>query len=266
MTAHEACARLGSHLSDGLGESEAGERLVQHGPNRLPEKKPKPAWRMFVEQFQSLLTLVLLGAGVLAGIIGDTTDMVVILVVVTFNAILGFHQEYRAEKILDKLKGMLAQQSRVRRSGRKVEVMAEHLVPGDLVLLEAGDRVPADGRLVQAHGLEIDESTLTGESEAVAKHSDRIEDAEAPLADRLNQAFMNTVVTRGRGEMVVTATGGSTEMGRIVGLLETALEGKTPLQERLDHLGRRLAVIAGVVVAVIMVMGLVRGEPIAEVI
>ncbi|MEW5726488.1 MAG: HAD-IC family P-type ATPase [Pseudomonadota bacterium] len=266
MTAAEACERLGSSAEHGLAHDEAGRRLAEHGPNRLPEKKAKPAWRMFLEQFQNLLTIVLVAAGLLAGMIGDTTDMVVILVVVTFNACLGFYQEYRAEKILDALKGMLAQQSRVRRAGDKVEVPAEQLVPGDLVLLEAGDRVPADGRLTAAHGLEVDESTLTGESLSVTKATHALDDAEAALADRANLAFMNTVVTRGRGEMLVTATGPATEMGRIAGLLETALEGRTPLQDRLDQLGRRLAIIAGAVVAVIMVMGLVRGEPIVEVI
>jgi len=265
LSCHEACERLNSDLECGLTPTEAERRLSQHGPNRLPEKAARPAWALFLDQFKSLLTLVLMAAGVLAGIIGDTTDMVVILVVVLFNASLGFYQEFRAEKILDALKGMLAQQSRVKRDGVKAEIMAEHVVRGDLVLLEAGDRVPADGRLVATHGLEIDESSLTGESVASVKGTHALEH-ETPLADRANQAFMNTVVTRGRGEMLVTATGGATEMGRIVGMLETALEGRTPLQERLDQLGRRLALIAGVVVAFILVMGVVRGEPLAQII
>jgi ATPase, P-type (transporting), HAD superfamily, subfamily IC len=175
-----ACTRLGSDRERGLSPQEAEDRLVRFGPNRLPEKPGKPAWRLFLEQFTNLLTLVLMGAGVLAGIIGDTTDMVVILVVVLFNACLGFYQEYRAEKILDALKSMLAQQARVRRDGQKTEVPAEHLVTGDLVLLEAGDRVPADGRLVAAHTLEIDESSLTGESLAVVKGTAALEDAGAP--------------------------------------------------------------------------------------
>ncbi|MBC7951836.1 MAG: HAD-IC family P-type ATPase [Rhodospirillaceae bacterium] len=264
LSARDACARLNSDLEAGLPAAEAERRLAADGLNRLPEKAAKPAWMLFLEQFKSLLVVVLLAAGGLAGIIGDTTDMVVILVVVLFNACLGFYQEYRAEKILDALKGMLAQQSRVRRGGLKLEVMAEHLVRGDLVLLEAGDRVPADGRLVAAHGLEIDESSLTGESMAVSKDTQALADHETPLADRVNQAFMNSVVTRGRGEMLVTATGATTEMGRIVGLLETALEGRTPLQERLDQLGHRLALIAGVVVAIILGMGLMRGEPLAH--
>ena len=259
-----AASALGCDAETGLDAAEAARRLAQIGPNALPEKPGKPAWRLFLEQFKSLLTLVLLAAGVLAGVIGDTTDMAVILVVVLFNACLGFYQEFRAEKILDALKSMLAQHARVRRDGVKLEVTAETLVPGDIVLLEAGDRVPCDGRLLVAHGLEIDESSLTGESVATGKDTAALEDAGAALGDRANMAFMNTVVTRGRGEMLATATGPATEMGRIVGLLDNAPEGGTPLQLRLDQLGRRLAVVAGVVVAVILTMGLLRGTPLAD--
>lgn len=264
LSVEDTCRRLESDLENGLSPDEAGRRLDRHGPNALPQKPPKPAWRLFLEQFKSLLTIVLMAAGVLAGAIGDTTDMAVILAVVLFNSALGFYQEYRAEKILDALKSMLAQHSRVRRDGFKQEVRAETLVQGDLVLLEAGDRVPADGRLVVAHGLEIDESVLTGESLAATKATAVLDDAEAGLGDRTNQAFMNTVVTRGRGEMLVTATGAATEMGRIVGLLDTALEGGTPLQHRLDQLGRRLALVAGVVVAIILTMGLLRGDHLTD--
>lgn len=264
LSIDNACARLGSDAAAGLDTAEAERRLAQLGPNALPEKPGKPAWKLFLEQFKSLLTLVLLAAGVLAGVIGDTTDMVVILVVVLFNACLGFYQEFRAEKILDALKSMLAQHARVRRDGVKLEVAAETLVPGDVVLLEAGDRVPCDGRLLAAYGLEIDESSLTGESVAASKDAAALDDDGAALGDRVNMAFMNTVVTRGRGEMLATATGPATEMGRIVGLLDNAPEGGTPLQLRLDQLGRRLAVVAGVVVAVILAMGLLRGTPLAD--
>ncbi|MGE5518240.1 MAG: cation-translocating P-type ATPase [Bacteroidota bacterium] len=264
LSVDETCLRLESDLDTGLSQTEAETRLTRHGRNALPRKPPRPAWKLFLDQFKSLLTIVLLAAGVLAGAIGDTTDMVVIVVVVLFNSALGFYQEFRAEKILDALKSMLAQTSRVRRDGVKQEVHAESLVRGDVVLLEAGDRVPADGRLVVAHGLEIDESVLTGESVATGKDTGTLAEAEAALGDRANQAFMNTVVTRGRGEMLVTATGIATEMGRIVGMLDTAPESGTPLQHRLDQLGRRLAVVAGVVVAVILAMGLTRGEALTD--
>ena len=264
LTIDETSRRLDSDAQCGLSLDEAARRLSQFGPNALPEKPPRPLWALWLDQFKSLLTLVLVAAGVLAGFIGDLTDMAVIPVVVLFNSALGFYQEYRAEKILDTLKSMLAQHSRVRRGGATLDVPAEQLVSGDLVLLGAGDRVPADGRLVVAHGLEIDESVLTGESQAAAKGTTVLEDPACALGDRSNQAFMNTVVTRGRGEMLVTATGAGTEMGRILGLLDTALERSTPLQRRLDQLGRRLALVAGVVVAVILAMGLVRGEPLAH--
>lgn len=264
VTAQSACEHLQSHLHDGLAPDQVTARLAAHGPNRLPEKKAKSKARMLLEQFQSLLTLVLLGAGILAGIIGDTTDMVVILSVVVFNALLGFHQEYRAERILETLKSMLAPQSRVRRGGSKQEIPAEQLVPGDLVLIEAGDRVPADGRLVASHGLEIDESSLTGESVVVGKDHSNLHDADTPLAERSNLAFMNTVVTRGRGEMLITQTGATTEMGRIAGMLADTPESRTPLQERLDGLGRRLALIAAVVVGIILAVGLLRGQPWGE--
>ncbi|MCA1909149.1 MAG: HAD-IC family P-type ATPase [Magnetospirillum sp.] len=264
LSAEETSDRLGTHAQAGLAADEAARRLDLHGPNNLPEKQARSKIRMLAEQFQSLLTLVLLGAGLLAGFIGDTTDMLVIFSVVVFNAALGFHQEYRAERILEALKSMLAPQSRVRRGGAKLEIPAESLVPGDLVLIEAGDRVPADGRLVASHGLEIDESSLTGESVVVAKDHGRVHDHDTPLAERANLAFMNTVVTRGRGEMLVTATGPTTEMGRIAGMLAEAQDGRTPLQERLDTLGRRLAAIAGVVVGMILVVGLLRGQPWTE--
>lgn len=255
--------RLEVDAGTGLSSSEAGLRLQRHGRNHLTEKPPLPAWQRFVDQFKSLLIGVLVLAAVVAFFLGDYKDSIVILVVVVFNAILGFYQEQRAEKSLAALKNMLAQKARVRRDGVKVELAADELVPGDLVLLEAGDKVPADGRLIAAHSLEIDESTLTGESHAVAKITEGIEDGHAALAERANMAFMNTVVTRGRAELLVTATGMQTEMGRIAGMMQEAEEAPTPLQLQLDGLGKRLAMIAGVVVALIFVLALLRGEALA---
>ncbi|MDP1929771.1 MAG: cation-translocating P-type ATPase, partial [Thiobacillus sp.] len=235
-----------------------------HGPNKLAEKKPRSAWLKFLDQFKNVLVIVLLGAAVLAGAIGDLKDAVVILIVVVFNAALGFYQEHRAEATLAALKKMLAQHARVRRGGEVLEIPAEELVPGDIVLLEAGDRIPADARVLAAHNAEVAEAALTGESHAVGKHADALMPGEHPLAERFNMVYMNTVVTRGRLEVLVAATGMETEMGRITGLLDTAKENPTPLQIQLDGLGKRLALIAGVVVTLIFVLGILRGDPLVQ--
>lgn len=260
----EAAAALNVNAAAGLPPEEAEARLAKVGENRLAEKPPVPAWLKFLAQFKSFLVIVLLLAAVLAWAIGDLKDAVVILVVVVFNAALGFWQEHRAEQTLAALKGMLAAQARVRRGGSVQDVPAAALVPGDVVLLEAGDRVPADGRLLAAHSLEVDEAALTGESHPVAKGTDTLDGADLPLGDRTNSLFMNTVVTRGRAEMLVTATGMATEMGRLAGMIAEAPETATPLQRQLDSLGKRLALIAGVVVVAIFALTVVRGSPWTE--
>ena len=216
---------------------------------------------MLADQFKGVLILVLVGAAVLAAVIGALTDAVVILTVVFINAYLGFSQEYRAEQSLAALKKMLSPTAEVRRDGNTMTLSADALVPGDIVLLGSGDRVPADGRVIVAHGFEVDESALTGESRTVGKHVDSLTDRDVPLAKRANLFFMNTIVTRGRAEMVVTATGMRTELGLLAGMLVDAEESPTPLQIQLDHLGKRLALIAGLVVAFMLVAGLLRGEP-----
>jgi len=250
----------------GLDAMEAATRQARYGENQLAEKPSRSKWLVFLDQFRSLLILVLIGAAVLAGAIGDLKDAVVILAVVLFNAVLGFWQEHRAEATLAALKKMLTPVARVRRDGQVVELAAAQLVPGDLVMLEAGDRVPADGRLLVCHSVEIDEAALTGESHPVAKDAGCAVAAEAPLAERLNMAYMNTVVTRGRAELLVTATGMATEMGRLSGLLALADIGATPLQVQLDALGRRLALIAGIVIALIFALGWSRGEPLVQIV
>ena len=248
----------------GLTTAEAQQRLDRFGHNRLREKPPRPVWLKFIDQFKNLLVLVLIGAAVLASVIGDTKDAVVILVVVVVNAGLGFYQEHRAEAALAALKHMLARHARVRRGNEVMQVDAQVLVRGDIVLLEAGDRVPADARVLAAHNVEVAEAALTGESQAVAKHAGLLSPGEHPLAERLNMVFMNTVVTRGRLDAVVCATGMQTEMGRISGLLEAAPDQPTPLQIQIDALGKSLAVIAGVVVALIFGLGLLRGDELTQ--
>ncbi len=262
----EAAAAL-AHLQSspqGLTATEARQRFERFGPNRLREKPPRPVWLKFIDQFKNLLVLVLIGAAALAGAIGDTKDAVVILVVVVLNAGLGFYQEHRAEATLAALKQMLARHARVRRGDEVLQVDAEALVPGDIVLLEAGDRVPADARVLAAHNAEVAEAALTGESHAVGKHAGLLPAGEHALAERLNMVFMNTVVTRGRLEAVVSTTGMQTEMGRISGLLEAAPDQPTPLQIQIDALGKSLAGIAGVVVALIFGLGLMRGDDLTQ--
>ncbi|WP_242475133.1 cation-translocating P-type ATPase [Thiohalocapsa halophila] len=264
LSAEDAAAALDANPAKGLSAAEAAARLSRYGENRLAETKPRPLWLKFLDQFRSYLVIVLLGAAVLAGAIGDLKDAVVILVVVMLNAALGFYQEHRAERTLATLKGMLAPQARVRRDGHLHDMEAAALVPGDLVLLEAGDRVPADGRLMAAHSLEVDEAALTGESHAVGKWPETLEDADLPLGDRLNLLFMNTVVTRGRAELLVTATGMQTEMGRLAGMIAATPETRTPLQRQLDVLGKRLAAIAGGFVLIIFALSLARSTPLLD--
>ncbi|MFP5409221.1 MAG: HAD-IC family P-type ATPase, partial [Gammaproteobacteria bacterium] len=227
----EAASELqGVSPGQGLCAAEVGRRLRQWGENRLNEATPRPLWLKFVEQFKNFLVIVLLFAAVLAWAIGDLKDAAVILVVVVLNAGLGFYQEHRAEQTLAALKGMLAAQARVRRDGRVVDLDAAQLVPGDIVLLEAGDRVPADGRLLAAHALEVDEAALTGESQAAGKSVAALGAADLPLGDRVNLLYMNTVVTRGRAELLVTATGMATEMGKLADMIAAAPDAGTPLQ------------------------------------
>ncbi len=266
MSVDEVVDALQVDPTSGLSAGEANARLAAHGANRLIEPPPRALWRVFLDQFRSLLILILLVAVVLAGAIGDFKDAAVILAVVLFNAALGFYQEHRAERSLAALKQMLALKAEVRRAGRSMTLPAERLVPGDIVLLDAGDKVPADGRLLDLRGLEIDESTLTGESEPVAKSAEPVSGEGLPLSERTNMLYMNTTVTRGRAAMVVTATGMQTEMGRLAGMLATAGDQPTPLQLQLEELGKRLAGIAGGVVALFVVGGVLRADPLVEVV
>jgi P-type Ca2+ transporter type 2C len=250
-------------VGGGLGADEAARRLQRYGPNQLAEPPRRPPWRLLLDQFRNLLVVILLAAAVLAGLVGDLKDTIVIGAVLLLNALLGFVQEHRAERSLAALRAMLAPVATVRRDGTVRSVAAGELVPGDVVLLETGDRIPADGRIVIAHGLEVDESALTGESMPVLKGVEAVR-AAAPLAERTGMAHTNTVVTRGRGEVVITATGMTTEMGRLADLLHRTPEGETPLQQQLAGLGRRLAVVAGVAVLVFFVLGLLRGQGLAD--
>jgi P-type Ca2+ transporter type 2C len=245
----------------GLASSEAARRVEQHGPNRLAETPREPRWRTFLRQFQNLLIIILLVAAAVSLLVTrEWVTPVAIVLVVLLNATIGFVQETRAEASLDALKRMLVTTATVRRDSRTIRLDATDLVPGDVVLLEAGDRVPADGRLLSSTSLEVQESSLTGEAEAAVKSATAEVEERAPLGDRTTAVFMNTMVTRGRGEAVVTATGMATETGRIADLLHRAKPGPTPLQRQIDALGRTLAIVAGSVIVVVSVLGLVRRQ------
>lgn len=263
-SAARVAERLEASSGSGLTREEASARLARHGPNRLRRRPPKPAWKLFLEQFRSLLIVVLLVASALAAVIGDIKDAVVILVVVLLNAFLGFLQEHRAEAAVAALKRMLVGKARVRREGVVEEIDIEQIVPGDVVLIEGGDRIPADGRVVASHGVEVNESALTGESHAVEKRAEDVLAEDTPLAERSNFVFMNTVATRGRLELLVTETGMETQMGKLAGMLEEAGPGATPLQVELDRLGKRLALIAVAVVSVVLTIDVLRGEPLLK--
>ncbi|HEY9098112.1 MAG TPA: cation-translocating P-type ATPase [Thiobacillus sp.] len=261
LTCEAATQALTVVPAQGLSESEVAGRLAQVGENRLHEAAPRPLWLKFVDQFKNFLVIVLLFAAGLAWAIGDLKDAVVILIVVVFNAGLGFYQEHRAEQTLAALKDMLAATARARRAGNVIDLDAALLVPGDIVLLEAGDRIPADGRLLAAHALEVDEAALTGESQAVGKSTAALETADLPLGDRVNCLYMNTVVTRGRAELLITATGMATEMGKLADMIAASPDTGTPLQRQLDTLGKKLAVFAGVIVTLIFILDFARGRP-----
>jgi P-type Ca2+ transporter type 2C len=248
----------------GLTEAEAKTRLARDGANELTASPPRAAWKKFADQFKNLLVVVLLAAAILAAVVGDALDATVILAVVLFNASLGFYQEHRAEQTLAALKGMLSHHAKIRRAGVTRKIVAVDLVIGDLVLLDAGERVPADGRVVEAHNAEVLEAALTGESHAVAKLSDIVHDEQRPLAERSNMAFMNTVVTRGRLEMLVSATGMNTEMGKISKMIHAAEESPTPLQVQLSALAKHLTLIAGAVVVLVFSLGILRGDSLVQ--
>lgn len=264
LSTADAAGRLGVEPSTGLSEVEAADRLEHHGPNRLDEPEPRPAWRRFLDQFDNVLVYILVGAAVLSAAVGDLKDPIVIGIVLLVNAVLGYVQEAKAGDALAALSKMLEARVAVRRDGSVTEVSVGDLVPGDVVLLDAGSRVPADGRFLVARSLAVDESTLTGESVPVDKTVEPLDlpggSTDVALGDRSNCGFMNTTVTRGRAEMLVTSTGMDTEVGRLAGMLASTEDPPTPLQVQLDALGKSLATIAGFMVLVVFAVAMYQGD------
>ena len=255
----EVTARLQS--SDlGLSTEEARKRLERFGPNELIEKKHKSPWMMFLDQFKDFMILVLIAAALVAGVIGEPSDTIAIAVIVILNAVLGFVQEYRAEKAMAALKKLAAHSTTVIRNGQPETIPADQLVPGDLVLLESGQVVPADIRLTEVFQLKNEEAALTGESVPVEKHTGAIVEEGLSVGDRKNMAYKGTLVTYGRGRGLVTATGMQTELGRIAAMIQDQEEGKTPLQKRLTSFGQKLAYVVLGICSIVFIAGLLRDE------
>lgn len=253
-------AHFAVHPERGLSASEAEKRLKQIGKNQIEEGQKSAWWELFLEQFKDFMVWVLLVATVISGLLGEYHDAIAIIAIVILNAVLGFIQEIRAEKSLAALKKLTAPMARVLREGSWKKIAAADLVPGDIIALESGDRVPADVRLLSAEQLYIEESALTGESVPVHKQTDPLPQSQLPIGDHTNMAYMSTMVVRGNAQGVVVQTGMSTEMGKIAHLIQNTAESETPLQRRLEQLGKVLIVVALLLTAVVVITGIIHGH------
>jgi Ca2+-transporting ATPase len=261
LSVEDVCGRLDVDPAVGLTTAQVAARRQQYGANKLAEEAKEPVWQAFLRQYRDLMQLVLVGAAVVSIVaLQDISTGVVVLGLTVVNALMGLHQEGKAAESVAALRQMLIITASVRRDGQVVEVPAEELVPGDIVGFEAGDKVPADGRVLVAATLEIEEAGLTGESTPVPKSTDPVAGDDVPLGDRVDMAYMNSQVTRGRGEIVVTATGMSTEVGHISGMLSGLEQEKTPLTKQLDQITVLITIMAAAALALIVILGLARGE------
>jgi P-type Ca2+ transporter type 2C len=261
--AEEAFGDLESQ-PEGLTGAQTEERLERFGPNEIQAAKRISAWEILLEQFKNVLILILLGATAISFFLGHGIESIVIAVIVLFAVGLGFIQEYRAERAIEALREMAAPTASVLRDGKEVKIPARELVPGDVIFLHVGDRIPADGRLLESINLRVEEAALTGESAPVGKDVDPLPNPDLGVGDRKNMIYAGTIATYGRGKALVVATGMNTEFGRIAQLLQTVETGKTPLQQNLDKVGTALARVAFVIVAMIVALGLFRGQPFIE--
>jgi Ca2+-transporting ATPase len=261
LTAEEVSAQFGVNEAQGLDAAEVERRRAEYGPNKLAEAEKEPGWKAFLRQYRDLMQIVLVATALISWIaVQEWATGLVILGLTVLNAVLGLNQEGKAAESVAALQKMLLIKANVRRDGQRSSIDAQELVPGDIVMFEAGDKVPADGRLIVAATLEIEEAALTGESTPVLKSTDPVADENAPLGDRLDMAYMNSTVTRGRGEMVVTGTGMNTEVGHISGMLSQVQEEKTPLTRQLDQLTVLITIMAAAALVLVIVFGLIHGE------
>lgn len=246
----------------GLAVNEAKKRLKQVGPNQISEGEKASLFSVFLDQFKDFMVLVLLAATLISGLLGEYTDAIAIIAIVIMNSVLGFIQEMKAEKSLAALKKLSAPTARIMREGKWVRIHAEELVPGDLIYIESGDRIPADVRFFQTESLQVEESALTGESLPVEKTSNRLPSADVPLGDRKNMGYMSTLVVKGTGIGIVVHTGMKTEMGKIAHLIQATESTETPLQRRLEQLGKILIVVALFLTALVVGTGIWHGQEI----
>jgi Ca2+-transporting ATPase len=256
----EVSAALDVDPAAGLPASRAAELLAANGPNALPEEKPKPGWLRFLEEYRSYMQIILVAATVVSLAIKEWSTAVVLLLLTVFNAVVGLRQEGKAESAMNALKSMMKATARVRRDGSESEIPAEQVVVGDIVLIAAGNEVPADGRIIAASALQIDESALTGESVPAVKDAETLPGDELGPGDQTNMAFMNTPVTHGSGTMVVTATGAGTELGKISGMLAATAREESPLTREMNRLTLWIAAAAGLTVIVMFALGRARGQ------
>jgi Ca2+-transporting ATPase len=243
----------------GIDNLTASQRLVEYGKNQIIDKKKKTIFQMLLNQLKDFMIIILISAAVISGILGDITDTIIIFAIIILNAVLGTTQNYRAEKAIDALKQMAAINARILREGKTSDIPASDLVPGDVVILEAGNIIPADIRFFETHQIKVDESALTGESHNTEKNSDELPDGDYPIGDRINMGFKGTFITNGRALAYVTSTGMDTELGRIAKMIQID-EILTPLQKRLAAFGKRLSVVILIICVVIFLIGWLRGE------
>ncbi|WP_159887077.1 calcium-translocating P-type ATPase, SERCA-type [Paenibacillus puerhi] len=259
-TSEEILQSSGTEPSQGLSSEEADKRLASHGKNELAEGQSVSPVTLFLNQFKDFMVLVLVGATLVSGLLGEYLDAVTIIAIIIMNGILGFLQEFRAERSLRALKELSAPNAKVLRDGKVSSIPARELVPGDLIVLESGDRIPADIRFIESSGVYAEESALTGESVPVSKHTSVLEQDEIPLGDQRNLGFMGTMITRGTAKGVVVRTGMQTEMGKIADMIQNTDAMETPLQRRLEQLGKILIIVALVLTVLVVVAGILHGQ------